>query len=137
MASLTDKIGPNTLSINSPNAQYIYSPAAHMAKSDSYRAIEHPGRVALFFKQPTEKIHTDRKRVWSAMFTKEGLVPYVRRSAWFLLQKTLRVAELLPVLEERTFELLACMERRQAESAKGCVDMTDTFYHWSHDFMVS
>lgn len=53
------------------------------------------------------------------------------------LTQTPRVAELLPVLEKRTFELLACMERRQAESAKGCVDMTDTLYHWSHDFMVS
>lgn len=60
------------LSVNSLSAQYIYSAAAGMPKSESYRAPGHAGVTALFFKQPTEKIHSDRKRIWSGMFTKEG-----------------------------------------------------------------
>lgn len=43
-----------------------------MPKSDSYRAPGHNEAVALFFKQPTEKLHSDRKRVWAGLFAKEG-----------------------------------------------------------------
>lgn len=64
--------GPDTISVNSQAAQYIYSASAHMPKSESYRAPGHKKQVALFFKQPTEKLHSDRKRVWQGLFTKEG-----------------------------------------------------------------
>ena len=45
-----------------------------MPKSDAYLAPGHDRRVAMFFKQPTEKLHTDRKRVWLGLFSKEGWV---------------------------------------------------------------
>ncbi|GJE88926.1 cytochrome P450 [Phanerochaete sordida] len=111
------RIGPNIVSINSISAQYIYSATARMPKSDSYRAPGHEGVVALFFKQPTEKLHSDRKRVWSGLFTKEG------------------VEQLAPFIERRTFELLNCIQRRQAESRDGSVNLADCFYHWSYDLM--
>ena len=43
---------------------------------------------------------------------------------------------LVPQMERRTVELLACMERRQLESKTGYVDLADAMYHWAHDFMV-
>ena len=45
------------------------------------------------------------------------------------------IQQLVPVLEKRTWELMQCFERRQAE--RGVVDVTEAFYHWAHDFMVS
>ncbi|KIP04469.1 hypothetical protein PHLGIDRAFT_193285 [Phlebiopsis gigantea 11061_1 CR5-6] len=111
------RVGPDTISVNSPGAQHIYSGAAHMPKSESYRAPGHKRQVAMFFKQPSERLHTERKRVWSGLFTKDG------------------VSQLLPVLEKRTYDLLQCMERRQAESPDGSIDLTECFYHWSYDFM--
>lgn len=64
--------GPDTLSVNSLSAQHIYSAQAHMPKAESYRAPGHNKPVAMFFKQPFEKLHSDRRKIWSTMFTKEG-----------------------------------------------------------------
>ncbi|GJE88938.1 cytochrome P450 [Phanerochaete sordida] len=111
------RIGPNIISINSPAAQQIYSAATRMLKSDSYRAPGHDGVVALFFKQQTEKLHSDRKRVWGQLFTKEGL------------------AQLTPFLERRTFQLLECLKRRQAKNPDQGVNLEECLYHWSYDFM--
>ncbi|GJE99885.1 cytochrome P450 [Phanerochaete sordida] len=111
------RIGPNIVSINAPDAQHIYSQAARMPKADSYRAPGHDGVVALFFKQDTEKTHSERKRVWSGLFTKEGM------------------AQLAPYIERRTWQLLACLERRQAASADKSVNLADAFYHMSYDLM--
>ena len=65
------------VSINSPSGQYIYSAAAHMSKSESYRAPGNKNQVAMFFKTPNEKIHSERKRIWSGLFTKDGYVPFI------------------------------------------------------------
>ncbi|KIP03758.1 hypothetical protein PHLGIDRAFT_225048 [Phlebiopsis gigantea 11061_1 CR5-6] len=111
------RIGPDTISINSLSAQYIYSASAHMPKSESYRAPGHKKQVALFFKQPNEKLHSDRKRVWQGLFTKDG------------------ISQLFPVLEKRTYDLIQCMERRQSLDATGCIDLTECFYHWAYDLM--
>ncbi len=43
-----------------------------MEKSESYRTPGHLRSVALFFKQEIEKIHNDRKRAWSGLFTAAG-----------------------------------------------------------------
>ena len=48
----------------------------------------------------------------------------------------LSMQSLVPQMERRTVELLACMERRQLESKTGYVDLADAMYHWAHDFMV-
>ncbi|KAI0046882.1 cytochrome P450 [Auriscalpium vulgare] len=110
------RIGPDTLSINSPGAMSIYASSVAV-KGDSYLA---PGRlpgIALFFKQATEKIHSTRKRVWSSLFTATGIV------------------QILPALEARTWELMDCLERRQSLSDTGTLNLTDCFYHWSYDLM--
>ncbi|GJE88881.1 cytochrome P450 [Phanerochaete sordida] len=111
------RIGPNMVSVNSPSAQYIYSASGRMEKSDAYNAPGHDGVVALFFKQPVEKLHAERKRVWSRLFTSEGL------------------SHVVPFMERRTFQLLACLERRQADSPDKLVNLETCFQHWSYDFM--
>ncbi|CCM06429.1 uncharacterized protein FIBRA_08690 [Fibroporia radiculosa] len=63
------RIAPNTLSINTLSANSIYSAQAHMEKSESYTAPGQIKAVSLFFKQKTEKLHNDRKKLWSAAFT--------------------------------------------------------------------
>ena len=107
-----------------------------MPKADSYRAPGHDGVVALFFKQPTEKLHADRKRVWQRLFTKEG---YVFRAVWVvpsLNSASRSLAKIAPFLEQRTFELIECLERRQAASPAKGVDLEECLFHWSYDFMV-
>jgi hypothetical protein len=61
-------IGPNTLSINSPTANILY--AGHgIEKSEAYNTPGHLEAVALFFKQETKDIHSNRKRIWSNAFS--------------------------------------------------------------------
>ena len=62
-------LGPDALSINSLSATRIYGAQLHMEKGDSYLMPGHVDAVALFFKQKTRAIHSDRKRIWSAAFT--------------------------------------------------------------------
>jgi hypothetical protein len=47
------------------------------------------------------------------------------------------MSQLRPALEKRTYELLQCMERRQANSMDGTIDLSECFCHWAYDFMVS
>ncbi|KAI0046870.1 cytochrome P450 [Auriscalpium vulgare] len=110
------RIGPNTLSINSPSAMSLYSSSTSI-KSDSYLTPGHVPGVSLFFKQPTEKLHSARRRVWESLFSAAG------------------VAQLYPVLENRTWELMHCLERRQSLSDTGTLNLTECFYHWSYDLM--
>ncbi|EJF56220.1 cytochrome P450 [Dichomitus squalens LYAD-421 SS1] len=105
------RIGPNILSINSPSGASIYTA---MEKSDSYRFPSNDGVVAMFFKQDTKDLHRERKRIWNGLFSPSGL------------------AQLVPSLEQRTWELLQCLERRQSGNG-GWVDIPEAFYHWSHD----
>ena len=35
-----------------------------------------------------------------------------------------------------TVQLLKTLERRQAETEKGFLDLSETTYHWAHDLMV-
>ncbi|KAM5544703.1 hypothetical protein V8D89_001601 [Ganoderma adspersum] len=84
------RIGPNSLSINSPGAVPLYTSAE---KSEMYRYPGHHGGTALFFKQDSAD------------------------------------------LERRTMQLLNTLERRQAETEKGFLDLSETMYHWAHDFM--
>ncbi|KAF9812176.1 hypothetical protein IEO21_06318 [Rhodonia placenta] len=111
------RIGPDTLSVNTLSANYIYGAQAHMEKSDSYLLPGRQPNVSLFFKQKTEKTHSDRKRVWSAAFTGSAVVHF------------------FPALERRTWQLLSCIEERQAAGKDGYVDLAKCFCHWSYDFM--
>lgn len=52
------------------------------------------------------------------------------------LSSHVRLAQLVPSLEQRTWELLQCFERRQARYG-GVVDVPEALYHWSHDLTVS
>ncbi|KAI1783613.1 cytochrome P450 [Ganoderma leucocontextum] len=109
------RIGPNTLSINSPSAIPLYLNAE---KSDMYQAPGHQVEfTSLFFKQDGVDAHRARRRLWSAMFVPDGL------------------ADLTPLLERRTVQLLKTMERRQSETRAGFLDLYETMYHWSYDFM--
>ncbi|KAI0037701.1 cytochrome P450 [Auriscalpium vulgare] len=110
------RIGPNTLSINSPSAMSIYA-SSNSIKSDSYLTPGHVPNISLYFKQPTEKLHSARRRVWESLFSAAG------------------VAQLYPVLEKRTWELMHCLERRQSLSDTGTLNLTECFYHWSYDLM--
>ncbi|KAI0353754.1 cytochrome P450 [Trametes cingulata] len=108
------RIGPNHLSINSPSAVSLYTNAE---KSESYRFPGHNGAVALFFKQDTAEQHRNRRRIWSGLFTRTS------------------IAGLIPQLERRTWELVRCLEQRQAQSTDGVVNLPEAMYHWSHDVM--
>ncbi|KAI0636113.1 cytochrome P450 [Trametes polyzona] len=107
------RIGPNTLSLNTPAATSIY---LNMEKSEAYRFPAHDDIVGIFFKQESKELHRERKRIWGGMFTPNGL------------------AQLTPALEKRTWEVMRCIERRQAANG-GYVNVPEAFYHWSHDFM--
>ncbi|KAI0833790.1 cytochrome P450 [Trametes gibbosa] len=107
------RIAPNTLSLNTPTATSVY---LNMEKSEAYRFASHDDIVAIFFKQETKEAHRDRKRIWNGMFTPNGL------------------AQLAPALEKRTWQVMRCIERRQAAN-NGYVNLPEAFYHWSHDFM--
>lgn len=107
------RIGPNTLSLNTPSATSIY---LTMEKGEAYRFPAHDDIVGIFFKQDSKEAHRERKKIWNAMFTPNG------------------IAQLFPALEQRTWELFQCFERRQAQNG-GYLDMAEAFYHWSHDFM--
>ncbi|KAJ7149971.1 cytochrome P450 [Mycena filopes] len=110
------RIGPDSLSIKRKSANtIIYGAGTHMEKSDSYATPGHPKAVALFFKQATRELHTERKKVWSPAFTGPS------------------IANFLPVLEKRTTELLHCLERRQKESPDGYFDISKALSHWAYD----
>ncbi|KAM5544664.1 hypothetical protein V8D89_001562, partial [Ganoderma adspersum] len=107
------RIGPDTLSINSPNAE----------KSEMYRAPgHHVGVTSLFFKfKPDDpERHRVRRHVWSGMFA-----PDVGTG----------LASLELPLERRTVQVLKTLECRQTESGIGFVDLYETIYHWAYDFM--
>ncbi|KAI0363893.1 cytochrome P450 [Pilatotrama ljubarskyi] len=107
--------GPNALSINSPGATSLY---LTLEKSDSYRMPDHDNKaVALFFKQESKEIHRERRRIWSGFFTPNGL------------------AQILPLVEKRTWQFLRCLEKRQASNEAGYVDLVEAFFHWSYDLM--
>lgn len=91
--------------------------------------------MSLFFRMPTEKVHSERKRVWQRMFTKEGYVGNPGCQVP-LMNTMIRIAHLVPSLEKRTTELIDCLEERQKASADGTVDFSECVLHWSHDFMV-
>ena len=46
------------------------------------------------------------------------------------------MSRIYPILEQRTSELLACIERRQLESKDGMVDLVKGIEHWAYDLMV-
>ncbi|KAJ3001132.1 hypothetical protein NUW54_g6625 [Trametes sanguinea] len=106
------RIGPNHLSINSTSAISLYNNAE---KDEAYRHPDHNGHVALFFKQDFPELHRARKRVWSGFFTPAS------------------ISNLIPQLERRTWELVHCIETRQAQSSDGSVNLPESLYHWSHD----
>ncbi|KAI0763298.1 cytochrome P450, partial [Trametes elegans] len=108
------RIAPNIVSINSPSAVSIYQT---MEKSEAYRRPARIKVVTLFFKNETENQHRERKRIWSALFTPSG------------------TADIFPALEKRTWELMHCLERRQAQDANNVVDLSLSIAHWSYDFM--
>ncbi|KAL4262103.1 cytochrome P450 family protein [Pleurotus pulmonarius] len=111
------RIGPDALSINSLSANRIYGAQLHMEKGDSYLTPGHPDAVALFFKQKTRGIHTDRKRIWSAAFTGAATSHFV------------------PILEQRTWDLVKCIETRQVSSSSKTVELADCLCHWAYDLM--
>nr|VWP01008.1 Cytochrome P450 monooxygenase AKT7 (EC (AK-toxin biosynthesis protein 7) [Ganoderma boninense] len=111
------RIGPDTLSINSPGAVPVYNNAE---KSEMYRCPgHHVGVTSLFFKFKPDDIerHRARRHIWSRMFAPDTL------------------ASLAPPLERRTVQLLMTLEHRQAESSTGFVDLYETIYHWAYEFM--
>ncbi|THH05069.1 hypothetical protein EW146_g10002 [Bondarzewia mesenterica] len=109
------RIGPNALSINSPNAaSVIYGAAHHMLKSESYNKPGHIGGVSLFFKQDRND-HAKRKRIWANAFTGSA------------------VDNFFPPLERRTWQLTQCIENRT--DGAGVVNLAECICHWSYDFM--
>ena len=109
-----------------------------MEKSDSYRFPSNDGVVAMFFKQDTKDLHRERKRIWNGLFSPSGYVVEDDNCRTLLTIFGLwpsSLAQLVPSLEQRTWELLLCFERRQASSG-GLVDIPEAFYHWSHDLTV-
>ncbi len=129
-------LGPNTLSLNTPSATSIY---LTMEKGEAYRFPAHDDIVGIFFKQDSKEAHRERKKIWNAMFTPNGyvemIVPLSCQSSSRHLRFVRSIAQLFPALEQRTWELFQCFERRQAQNG-GYLDMAEAFYHWSHDFMV-
>ncbi|EIM85229.1 cytochrome P450, partial [Stereum hirsutum FP-91666 SS1] len=111
------RIGPNSVSINSPSATVIYGANLHMEKSDSYSTPGHIKSVSLFFKQASRETHSDRKKIWSRAFTGNA------------------VAQYMPLLERRTWQLTTCLESRQARSPTGTVNLHEALCHWAYDLM--
>ncbi|KAI0706342.1 cytochrome P450 [Earliella scabrosa] len=107
------RIGPNMLSINSTSILPLYS---QMEKSDTYRRYMRSSGFELFFKPPSSAQHRERKRLWAGLFTADGL------------------AQLMPALEQRTVELMQCIERHQAQSDGGLVDLKEVFGLWAFDY---
>ena len=48
-----------------------------------------------------------------------------------------RLAQLTPFLERRTFQLVECLEQRQANDPNQGVNLEECLFHWSYDFMVT
>lgn len=114
------RIGPDTISINTLSAVKMYYSGGikgHLDKSDSYVTPGHNSALALFFKNPRDQ-HKERKAIWSAAFTGTA------------------VNHFFPPLERRTWELMACLERRQGPGKDALVDLATTMTHWAYDFMV-
>ncbi|KAI0741404.1 cytochrome P450 [Daedaleopsis nitida] len=107
------RIGPNALSINTSSATSLY---LTMEKGEAYRYPAHDDVVAIFFKLDSKEQHRERKKIWGGMFTPNGL------------------NQLIPTLEQRTWEVMECIERRQA-AGNGFIEMVEIMYHVSYDFM--
>lgn len=111
------RIGPDTMSINTFSAIKMYNSTQKLLeKSESYNTPGHMDRMALFFKQPRD-LQKQRKAIWLTAFTPTAV------SAFY------------PPLEKRTWELLACLERRQAPGKDGVVDLATALTHWAYDVM--
>ncbi|KAF7305557.1 Cytochrome P450 [Mycena chlorophos] len=111
------RIAPDALSIKRKSAnQIIHGPATHMEKADSYLIPIPRHIVALFFKQPTHTLHTERKKIWQPAFTSKS------------------IANFAEPLERRTWQLLETIERRQDISNDGSVELTKALTHWAYDF---
>ncbi|KAI0788198.1 cytochrome P450 [Fomes fomentarius] len=108
------RIGPNTLSINSPSAVSIYQT---MQKSEAYRCPDRSKVTMLFFKMDDEKSHRERKKIWASLFSLSEQM------------------QLMAPLERRTWQLMRCLERRQSQSVDMTVDMGTAIAHWAYDFM--
>nr|GAT57938.1 cytochrome P450 [Mycena chlorophos] len=114
------RIAPDALSIKRKSAnQVIHGPATHMEKADSYLIPIPRHIVALFFKQPTRTLHTERKKIWQPAFTSKS------------------IANFAEPLERRTWQLLETIERRQDISNDGSVELTKALTHWAYDFTVN
>ncbi|KAF8178952.1 cytochrome P450 [Pholiota molesta] len=111
------RIAPDALSINTLLANKIYGAQLHMEKGDSYLTPGHPDAIALFFKQKHRSIHTDRKRIWSAAFTGSSTIHF------------------RPILEQRTLDLMKCIENRKAANSSQTVELADCLCHWAYDLM--
>ncbi|KAJ7364505.1 cytochrome P450 [Mycena albidolilacea] len=111
------RVGPDSLSIKRKSGNtIIYGAGTHMEKTDSYIRPGHPEAVGLFFKLSSRELHAERRRLWSPAFSSAGIANYI------------------PVLEKRTWQLMHCIERRQAHSADGYLDLSQAFCHWAYDF---
>lgn len=65
----------------------------------------------------------------------QGGVRHAYLRARLTADRTHSMVQLGPYIERRTFQLLDCLERRQAQSADKSVNLADAFYHWSYDLM--
>lgn len=45
------------------------------------------------------------------------------------------IAEISPMVERRAWQLMRCIEQRQA-AGDGCIDITRAFFHFSYDIGV-
>ncbi|KAJ7436884.1 cytochrome P450 [Mycena galericulata] len=111
------RVGPDSLSIKRKSGStIIYGAGTHMEKTDSYIRPGHPEAAGLFFKLPSRELHAERRRVWSPAFSSAAIANYI------------------PALEQRTWELMHCIERRQAASGDGYLDLSKALCHWAYDF---
>ncbi|KAI0667902.1 cytochrome P450 [Trametes maxima] len=109
------RVGPNIVTVNSPTVATIYN---NSIKSELYRIADRTiNHVSLFFKPYTKKGHRERRRIWGGMFTTAGL------------------AEVLPSIEHRTWQLIKVLDRRQEARGDGLVDVGEALGHWAYDVM--
>ncbi|KDR66920.1 hypothetical protein GALMADRAFT_106087 [Galerina marginata CBS 339.88] len=129
------RIGPSQLSFNKLSAySVIYGAGTHMEKADSYNTPGHLNIQALFFKQKTRDIHSERKRIWSKAFTSAAYVPILYFPSMLKHHKS-RISNLIPSIESRTLEMLHCIDRRQSESSSDLFDLSRVLCHWAFDVM--
>ncbi|KAL1949708.1 hypothetical protein VTO73DRAFT_8589 [Trametes versicolor] len=106
------RIGPDAVSINSLAAVALY---ANLEKGESYRFPAHDNVASVFLKQDSKEGHRERRRIWGGLFTPSS------------------ISELIPKLEQRAWQLMRCIERRQA-AGDGHIDLAEAIYHWAYDF---